>query len=65
VNKNRLREALVTFRQTRSIINKNLPEAHTLLFLNKTDLFEESVKTKSFKEYFRKLPFEFALRLEG
>ena len=52
VTKNRLREALVTFRQTRSIVNKNLPDAHTLLFLNKNDLFDISLKTMPFKNFF-------------
>ena len=51
-NKNRLREALVTYRQVKGLANKHIPAAHSLLFLNKTDLFEESMKTKPFNEYF-------------
>ena len=50
--KNRLRESLRAFRVSRGLVAKYMPHAHTLLFLNKTDLFERSLRRAPFDHFF-------------
>ena len=59
--KNRLRESLRAFRVSRGLVAKYMPHAHTLLFLNKTDLFEQSLKRLPFENFFP----EFAGKLKS